>query len=52
MDLGVAGREERGERGMSAEKHVPTRVRGGEGGTEGVDRIESVPATGFVGSTK
>jgi len=29
VDLGGAGREERG---MSAEKHVPTRVRGGEGG--------------------
>lgn len=49
MDLGGAGREERG---MSAEKHVPTRVRGGEGETEGIDRIESVPATGLVGSTK
>ncbi len=49
MDLGGAGR---GERGMSAEKHVPTRVRGGEGGTEGIDRIESVPTTGLVGYTK
>lgn len=40
VDLGGA------ERGMSAEKHVPTR---GEGGTKG---IESVPTTEEVGSTK